>query len=132
MIEGVRQMGMETCMTLGMLTKEQAQTLAVAGLDYYNHNIDTSPENYAHIISTRTFQDRLDTLEEVRAAGINVCSGGTVGLGETRADRVGFIHALATLPDHPGRVPVNPLYQLTGPVPGALLRDTPLADTAHN
>ncbi len=91
MVEGVRAMGMETCMTLGMLTREQAQTLAVAGLDYYNHNIDTSPENYENIISTRTFQDRLDTLEEVRNAGINVCSGGIVGMGETRADRVGFI-----------------------------------------
>src|SRR3546814_15090536 len=104
MIEGVRQMGMETCMTLGMLTKEQAQTLAVAGLDYYNHNIDTSPENYANIISTRTFQDRLDTLAEVRAAGINVCSGGIVGLGEKRADRVGLLPAPAPLPRPPGRV----------------------------
>src|SRR3546814_14286610 len=94
-------------MTLGMLTKGQAQTLAVAGLDYYNHNIDTSPEHYANIISTRTFQDRLDTLEEVRAAGINVCSGGIVGLGEMRADRVGCINPLATLPDTPGRLPVQ-------------------------
>jgi biotin synthase len=123
MIEGVRQMGMETCMTLGMLTKEQAQTLAVAGLDYYNHNIDTSPENYANIISTRTFQDRLDTLEEVRAAGINVCSGGIVGMGETRTDRVGFVYALATLPRHPESVPVNALV----PVKGTVLGDTPLA-----
>src|SRR3546814_17939692 len=132
MIEGVRQMGMETCMTLGMLTKEQAQTLAVAGLDYYNHNIDTSPENYANIISTRTFQDRLDTLEEVRAAGINVRSGGIVSLGETRADRVGFIHALATLPEHTGSVPVNALIPHTGPVLGVILAGTPHAATDTN
>ena len=127
MIEGVRQMGMETCMTLGMLSKEQAQQLAVAGLDYYNHNIDTSPENYGNIISTRSFQDRLDTLEEVRSAGINVCSGGIVGLGETRTDRVGFIHALATLPEHPGSVPINALVPVKGTVLGDMLADTPLA-----
>lgn len=127
MIEGVRAMGMETCMTLGMLTREQAQQLAVAGLDYYNHNIDTSPENYANIISTRTFQDRLDTLEEVRNAGINVCSGGIVGMGETRADRVGFIHALATLERHPESVPVNALVPVKGTVLGDMLADTPLA-----
>ena len=127
MIEGVRQMGMETCMTLGMLSKEQAQQLAVAGLDYYNHNIDTSPENYGNIISTRSFQDRLYTLEEVRSAGINVCSGGIVGLGETRTDRVGFIHALATLPEHPGSVPINALVPVKGTVLGDMLADTPLA-----
>ena len=127
MVEGVRQMGMETCMTLGMLSKEQAQQLAVAGLDYYNHNIDTSPENYENIISTRTFQDRLDTLEEVRSAGINVCSGGIVGLGENRQDRVGFIHALATLPEHPGSVPINALVPVKGTVLGDMLADTPLA-----
>ena len=127
MVEGVRQMGMETCMTLGMLTKDQAQTLAVAGLDYYNHNIDTSPENYENIISTRTFQDRLDTLEEVRNAGINVCSGGIVGLGETRSDRIGFIHALATLERHPESVPVNALVPVKGTVLGDMLADTPLA-----
>ncbi|WP_033073141.1 biotin synthase BioB [Sphingopyxis sp. MWB1] len=127
MIEGVRQMGMETCMTLGMLTQEQAQQLAVAGLDYYNHNIDTSPENYENIISTRTFQDRLDTLEQVRNAGINVCSGGIVGMGETRADRVGFIHALATLERHPESVPVNALVPVKGTVLGDMLADTPLA-----
>ena len=128
MIEGVRAMGMETCMTLGMLTREQAQTLAVAGLDYYNHNVDTSPENYGNIITTRTFQDRLDTLEEVRAAGINVCSGGIVGMGESRADRVGFIHALATLPRHPESVPVNALVPVKGTVLGDMLADTPLAE----
>ena len=127
MVEGVRAMGMETCMTLGMLSKEQAQTLAVAGLDYYNHNIDTSPENYGNVITTRTFQERLDTLEEVRSAGINVCSGGIVGMGETRADRVGFIHALATLPEHPGSVPINALVPVKGTVLGDMLADTPLA-----
>lgn len=127
MIEGVRQMGMETCMTLGMLTKEQAQQLAVAGLDYYNHNIDTSPENYANITSTRTFEDRINTLDEVRNAGINVCSGGIVGMGETRSDRVGFIHALATLERHPESVPVNALVPVKGTVLGDMLADTPLA-----
>jgi biotin synthase len=127
MVEGVRAMGMETCMTLGMLSKEQAQTLAVAGLDYYNHNIDTSPENYGNVITTRTFQERLDTLEEVRSAGINVCSGGIVGMGETRADRVGFIHTLATLPEHPGSVPINALVPVKGTVLGDMLADTPLA-----
>ncbi|PZO80743.1 biotin synthase BioB [Sphingomonas hankookensis] len=127
MVEGVRAMGMETCMTLGMLTPDQAQRLAAAGLDYYNHNIDTSPENYANIISTRSFEDRLDTLAHVRAAGINVCSGGIVGLGETRADRVGFVHALATLPRHPESVPVNALVPVKGTVLGNMLADTPLA-----
>ena len=127
MIEGVRQMGMETCMTLGMLSKEQAQTLGMAGLDYYNHNIDTSPENYGNVITTRTFQERLDTLEEVRSAGINVCSGGIVGMGETRADRVGFIHTLATLPEQPGSVPINALVPVKGTVLGDMLADTPLA-----
>jgi hypothetical protein len=99
MVKGVRAMGMETCMTLGMLSQAQAAQLAEAGLDYYNHNIDTSPENYANVISTRSFEDRIDTLETVRAAGINVCSGGIVGMGETRADRIGFLHALATMAD---------------------------------
>ncbi len=127
MVEGVRAMGMESCMTLGMLTPQQAQRLADAGLDYYNHNIDTSPENYANIISTRSFEDRLDTLAHVRAAGINVCSGGIVGLGETRADRVGFVHALATLPRHPESVPVNALVPVKGTVLGNMLADTPLA-----
>ncbi len=127
MVEGVRAMGMETCMTLGMLTPTQAQRLAAAGLDYYNHNIDTSPENYANIISTRSFEDRLDTLAHVRAAGINVCSGGIVGLGETRGDRVGFVHALATLPRHPESVPVNALVPVKGTVLGNMLADTPLA-----
>ncbi|RYD54817.1 MAG: biotin synthase BioB [Sphingomonadales bacterium] len=127
MIQGVRQMGMETCMTLGMLTPEQAQKLGDAGLDYYNHNIDTSPENYANVISTRSFEERIETLENVREAGINVCCGGIVGMGETRSDRVGFIHALATLPHHPESVPVNALVPVKGTVLGNMLADTPLA-----
>jgi biotin synthase len=127
MIQGVRQMGMETCMTLGMLTPDQARRLGEAGLDYYNHNIDTSPENYANVISTRTFEDRLDTLENVRGAGINVCSGGIMGMGETRGDRVGFVHALATLPVHPGSVPINALVPVAGTVLGDILKDVPSA-----
>jgi biotin synthase len=126
-VKGVRQMGMETCMTLGMLSPKQADMLAEAGLDYYNHNIDSSPEYYEKAISTRTFSDRLDTLAEVRRAGINVCSGGIVGMGETRADRVGFIHTLATLPQHPESVPVNALVPVKGTVLGDMLADTPLA-----
>jgi biotin synthase len=127
MVKGVRQMGMETCMTLGMLTPEQARMLADAGLDYYNHNIDTSPERYDQVITTRTFADRLETLENVREAGINVCCGGIVGMGETREDRVGFVHALATLPRHPESVPVNALVPVKGTVLGDMLADTPLA-----
>jgi biotin synthase len=127
MVKGVRQMGMETCMTLGMLTPAQAGMLADAGLDYYNHNIDTSPERYDQVITTRTFAERLDTLEHVREAGINVCCGGIVGMGETRDDRVGFIHALATLPRHPESVPVNALVPVKGTVLGDMLADTPLA-----
>ena len=127
MVEGVREMGLETCMTLGMLEPHQAQQLAAAGLDYYNHNIDTSPENYGNVITTRTFQDRLDTLANVRAAGIAVCCGGIVGMGETRSDRVGFVHALATLPRHPESVPVNALVPVRGTVLGDMLADTPLA-----
>jgi len=109
MVEGVKALGMETCVTLGMLTAEQAARLKQSGLDYYNHNIDTSPEFYRHIITTRVYQDRLDTLEHVRNAGIAVCCGGIVGLGESREDRVGLIHALATLPVHPESVPINAL-----------------------
>ena len=126
-VQGVRAMGMETCMTLGMLTPQQADMLSDAGLDYYNHNIDTSPERYNEIITTRTMEDRLDTLAEVRRAGINVCSGGIVGMGETRADRVGFIHTLATLAQHPESVPVNALVPVKGTVLGDMLADTPLA-----
>ena len=127
MVKGVRQMGMETCMTLGMLTEGQAAQLAEAGLDYYNHNIDTSPERYGEVITTRTFADRLETLDHVREAGINVCCGGIVGMSETRGDRVGFIHALATLPKHPESVPVNALVPVKGTVLGDMLHDTPLA-----
>ena len=126
-VKGVRAMGLETCMTLGMLTPKQAGMLAEAGLDYYNHNIDSSPEYYERVISTRRFEDRLETLENVRAAGISVCSGGIVGMGETREDRVGFVHALATLPRHPESVPVNALVPVKGTVLGAMLADTPLA-----
>ncbi len=126
-VKGVRGMGMETCMTLGMLTPKQADMLAEAGLDYYNHNIDTSPERYNEIITTRTMEDRLETLDHVRKAGINVCSGGIVGMGETRADRVGFVHTLATLEQHPESVPVNALVPVKGTVLGDMLADTPLA-----
>lgn len=126
-VKGVRAMGLETCMTLGMLTPKQADMLAEAGLDYYNHNIDSSPEYYERVITTRTMGERLDTLGHVRAAGINVCSGGIVGMGETRADRVGFIHTLATLPRHPESVPINALVPVAGTVLGDMLADTPLA-----
>jgi biotin synthase len=127
MVAGVKAMGLETCMTLGMLEPGQADRLAAAGLDYYNHNIDTSPENYGNVITTRTFQDRLDTLAAVRASGMAVCCGGIVGMGETRDDRVGFIHALATLPEHPESVPINALVPVRGTVLGDMLADTPLA-----
>ena len=114
MIEGVRAMGLETCVTLGMLTGTQAKRLKESGLDYYNHNLDTSPEFYGEIISTRTYQERLDTLDHVRDAGIHVCCGGIVGMGEGAEDRVGMIHALATLPVHPESVPINMLVQVEG------------------
>ena len=114
MVEGVKALGMETCVTLGMLTAPQAVRLKQAGLDYYNHNLDTSPEYYRHIVSTRTYQDRLDTLEHVRNAGMAVCCGGIVGMGESAGDRVGLIHALATLPVHPESVPINALVQIDG------------------
>ena len=114
MVEGVKALGMETCVTLGMLTPPQAVRLKQAGLDYYNHNLDTSPEYYRHIISTRTYQDRLDTLDHVRDAGINVCCGGIVGMGESAEDRTGLIHALASLPVHPESVPINALVQIEG------------------
>ena len=114
MIQGVRALGMETCVTLGMLSGPQAARLKDAGLDYYNHNIDTSEDYYGEVISTRTYQDRLDTLEHVRDAGINVCSGGIVGMGETRADRAGMLMTLANLPQHPQSVPINMLVQVEG------------------
>lgn len=120
MIRGVRALGMETCATLGMLTREQAQELKAAGLDYYNHNLDTSESHYSKIITTRTYQDRLDTLAAVREAGINVCCGGILGLGETELDRAQLLHTLATLPKHPESVPINQLMQVPGtPLYGA-------------
>ncbi|MFN2300390.1 MAG: biotin synthase BioB [Gammaproteobacteria bacterium] len=121
MVREVRALGMETCATLGMLTPAQAGRLADAGLDYYNHNLDTSPEYYGEVITTRCYGDRLDTLAAVRDAGINVCSGGILGLGESNADRVGLLHALATLPEHPQSVPINQLVRVPG---------TPMADAA--
>jgi biotin synthase len=114
MVQRVSEEGLETCVTLGMLDAEQTRKLREAGLDYYNHNLDTSPEFYGEIITTRTFQDRLDTLERVREAGINVCCGGIVGLGEGRADRVSMLCELANLPEHPGSVPINQLVKAKG------------------
>jgi biotin synthase len=114
MVRGVKAMGLESCVTLGMLTGPQAQKLKSAGLDYYNHNLDTSPEYYREIISTRTYQDRLETLENVRKSGLSVCCGGIVGMGENESDRVGMLHALATLPSHPESVPINALVQVAG------------------
>jgi len=114
MIKGVRGMGMETCVTLGMLKREQADRLKQAGLDYYNHNLDTSPEYYREVIQTRSYEDRLETLENIRDAGLNVCCGGIVGMGETREDRAGLIVQLANLPVHPQSVPVNNLVQVPG------------------
>jgi biotin synthase len=122
MVREVKALGLETCATLGLLRPGQAEKLAAAGLDYYNHNLDTSAEFYGEIIGTRTFGDRLETLARVRAAGVKVCCGGILGLGETRADRVGLLHALATLAEHPESVPINDLV----PVPG-----TPLADASE-
>jgi biotin synthase len=120
MIAAVRALGLETCATLGMLSAEQAQRLKAAGLDYYNHNLDTSPEYYGSIITTRCFEERLDTLARVRAAGIHVCCGGIVGMGETREDRIGMLVALATLPAHPESVPINLLVRVAGtPLDGA-------------
>lgn len=121
MVEEVKALGLETCMTLGMLAPEQASELAAAGLDYYNHNLDTSPEFYGDIITTRTYADRLNTLEHVRGAGMKVCSGGIVGLGESASDRAGLLQALANLPKAPESVPINMLVKVKG---------TPLAEQA--
>ncbi len=121
MVEGVKALGMETCVTLGMLTGDQARRLKDCGLDYYNHNLDTSPEYYGEIITTRVYQDRLDTLEHVREAGMHVCCGGIVGMGEGLEDRIGMIATLASLPVHPESVPINMLVRVEG---------TPLAGTA--
>ncbi|KLN63199.1 biotin synthase BioB [Vibrio sp. VPAP30] len=114
MIKGVKGMGLETCMTLGMLTPDQANSLAQAGLDYYNHNLDTSPEFYGSIITTRTYQDRLDTLSHVRDAGMKICSGGIIGMGESENDRAGLLVELANLPTHPESVPINMLVKVKG------------------
>lgn len=114
MVSAVKAMGMETCATLGMLDGEQATALKDAGLDYYNHNLDTSPDYYKKIITTRTYGDRLDTLEEVRNAGLKVCCGGIVGMGESREDRARLLQVLATLPEHPGSVPINQLVRVKG------------------
>jgi biotin synthase len=114
MVKGVRELGLESCMTLGMLTQAQADELAGAGLDYYNHNLDTSPEFYGDIITTRTYQDRLETLEHVRGAGMKVCSGGIVGMGEEQSDRAGLLQQLANLPQHPESVPINMLVRVQG------------------
>ncbi|EKO3375021.1 biotin synthase BioB [Vibrio fluvialis] len=114
MISGVKGMGLETCMTLGMLTSDQAQELADAGLDYYNHNLDTSPEFYGNIITTRTYQDRLDTLSHVRDAGMKICSGGIIGMGESTNDRAGLLVELANLSVHPESVPINMLVKVKG------------------
>jgi biotin synthase len=120
MVEGVASLGLETCATLGMLTPKQAERLKAAGLDYYNHNLDTSESFYGEVITTRTYRDRLETLAAVRAAGIHVCCGGILGMGEQAEDRVAFLHTLATLDPHPESVPINNLVQVAG---------TPLAGT---
>ena len=117
MISGVKALGLETCATLGMLTAPQAQALKAAGLDYYNHNLDTGPDYYDKVVTTRTYQDRLDTLAVVRDAGMSTCCGGIVGMGETRRDRAGLLHQLATLPSHPDSLPINDLM----PIPGTPL-----------
>ncbi len=122
MVKGVKALGMETCLTLGMLSEKQTHRLKEAGLDYYNHNLDTSPDFYGEIITTRTYQDRLDTLAHVRDAGIHVCCGGIVGMGETRKDRVGLLQQLANQPQHPESVPINMLVRVEG---------TPLAEEAE-
>ena len=120
MVSGVKALGLETCVTLGMLEPHQAVALKEAGLDYYNHNLDTGPDYYASVVTTRTYQDRLDTLAAVRAADISVCCGGIVGMGETRRDRAGLLHSLATLPAHPDSLPINDLMPIKG---------TPLGDS---
>ncbi len=126
MVEGVKALGLETCATLGMLTPDQARRLKHSGLDYYNHNLDTSPEYYGAIITTRIYEDRLDTLDRVRDAGIHVCCGGIVGMGESAEDRVGMIATLAGLPVHPESVPINMLVQVEGTPLGHAAKLDPL------
>eukprot|EP00956_Cyclotella_meneghiniana_P012735 scaffold18139_cov88-Cyclotella_meneghiniana.AAC.3 len=123
MVRGVNGMGLEVCCTLGMLNADQAKQLKEAGLTAYNHNLDTSPEHYPNVITTRTYEDRLQTIANVRDAGISVCCGGILGLGEKEADRVGLLHVLATLPEHPESVPINALVAVEG---------TPLGDKASS
>ncbi|CAM3279601.1 biotin synthase BioB [Asticcacaulis taihuensis] len=123
MIGGVKAMGLETCATLGMITPDQARALKEAGLDYYNHNLDTSPEYYDQVVTTRTYQERLDTLQAVSDVGMKTCCGGIMGMGEARADRVSFLHQLATLPHHPDSIPINNLVAISG---------TPLGDKVGN
>src|SRR6476659_1459754 len=120
MVAGVKALGLETCATLGMLTPQQATALKAAGLDFYNHNLDTGPDYYDKVVTTRTYQDRLDTLDAVRASGMSTCCGGIVGMGETRRDRAGLLHQLAILPSHPESLPINDLMPLKG---------TPLGDS---
>ena len=122
MVSGVKALGLETCMTLGMLRPDQAVTLKEAGLDYYNHNLDTSPEYYESVVTTRTYAERLDTLQAVADAGMKTCCGGILGLGESREDRVSFLHQLATLPHHPDSLPINNLVAVSG---------TPLGEKAQ-
>src|SRR5215475_809894 len=124
MVKGVNELGMEVCCTMGMLTEEQAAKLQEAGLYAYNHNVDTSAEHYTDIITTRTYNDRLQTLDNVRKAGISVCSGGIIGLGEKHEDRIGMLRTLATLPEHPSSVPINALVR----VKGTPLQDNPKVD----
>ncbi len=124
MVREVRALGLETCATLGMLSADQAKALREAGLDYYNHNLDTSEAFYSEIISTRTYADRLETLQHVRDAGLKVCCGGILGMGESREDRIALLHTLATLPAHPESVPINQLVK----VPGTPLADAPQLD----
>lgn len=128
MVREVKALGLETCMTLGMLSPGQADRLSEAGLDYYNHNLDSSPEYYGEVVTTRTYEDRLDTLDHVRAAGISVCCGGIVGMGEARSDRIGFLHSLATLPAHPESVPINQLVPVAGTPLGDMLKGTPMGE----
>ena len=127
MVKGVKQLGMETCMTLGMLTPDHANQLADAGLDYYNHNLDTSPEYYGKVITTRNYQQRLDTLSNVREAGIKVCCGGIMGMGEESKDRIAFLQQLANLPQHPESVPINMLVKIEGTPLDASLEENALA-----
>lgn len=124
MVEGVKALGMETCVTLGMLDDEQVGQLKQAGLDYYNHNVDTSPEYYDQVVTTRNFAERIDTIQRVQGAGINVCSGGILGMGESRRDRAAMLLELANLPEHPGSVPINLLIK----VPGTPMADQPDLD----